>query len=568
MDKQKLLAALQAALAQKNQAQLEELGKQAVIDFPNDSFGYAYLAEYFLLESPSNYPKAETCLVKAIEFDAANMEYINKFAGLKEEQGLYEDARILYLKALHKDANNVTALTNMGLYELRISKMLDKSIEYLKKAATLDPQDKNIQLHLAEAYFEAKDLGEALVAVSKAITDEFDEPTTLMLIKVLDALGDKPKALKVYDRLVLERPTVAAYRFDFANRLYDSNVCGETIIQTQKGLELMGDEHVEPIFYQPMLKSLYLLKRYDEVIQILNGFIKNDPNNVAFYIQRADSIFAKDDFDATIKEYHKILELLEDPNLNIEYRKRLGYLLMRVGKIGEAKAIFEEMTKSELYAPVGNCGLGLMAFKEGNLEEAYSLMKKAKLKGNKDAEDFIYQKMQDYLIEKRTQLLAKNAVEASKNSASAFIQKITGVLWQFDTMQSEALKDQAQQIKDTINNSLQSFSVTFTEKGALFVKSIQADAMVYKILSESASSVQLELTNLDGTKVINATLTLQNGDLTFSEKAGENLNFKKANLSDISVPVYKAYMRTMTPDDMEFLGAKAKVIVETFFQPA
>jgi len=408
-----------------------------------------------------------------------------------------------------------------------------------------------------------------LVSVSKALTDDFDEPTTLMLIKVLDALGDKPKAMKVYDKLVMECPDVAAYRFEFARRLYDAKVCGETIIQIQKGIELMGEEPVGLVFYQPMLKSLFILKRYDEALDLLNDLIEKEDNNIDLYAQRANIHIATGKHAAAIEEYNKIIELLSDTNLDLEYRNRIGSLYVRLGKMDEAAAIYNAMLESELTAADGNFGIGLIAFKKGDSATAYPLMKKAKLKGNKNAEQFIYEMMQDHLNEIRASLLPKYKGDADKNAASAFIKKISGVLWQFDSIDSQALKDQPKEVMDVINLSLQSFSMTYTDKGAVFVKSIQADGIVFKILSESENSVNLELTVLDGSKVMNATLTLKDGVLSFSEKEGDNLNFKKVDLSgEIPLPVYEAYMRTMIPDEMEFLGEKAKAVVDTFFQLA
>ena len=56
MDKEKLIADLQNALNNQNTSQLETLANQAIEKLPEEAFGYAYMAEHFLLQSPPTPP--------------------------------------------------------------------------------------------------------------------------------------------------------------------------------------------------------------------------------------------------------------------------------------------------------------------------------------------------------------------------------------------------------------------------------------------------------------------------------------------------------------------------------
>jgi tetratricopeptide (TPR) repeat protein len=567
MDKSKLIADLELALSEKNQSQLEELAKTAVSKFPEEAFGYAFLADYFLMEEPANYPKAEICLVKAMDYEADNVQYMLKFAAMKERQGDFENARIMYLKVLKKDAQNQTALTNLGLYELRVSKLYEKAEDYLKAAYQQDEDEPKLNHYLAELYYEKEDLESALIHIGKAFSKDFDEAITVMLIKILDALGDREQVLKLYDMLVTKLPDAPNYRFEFGQQLYDAKVFGEAITQTRKGIELSEGE-LDVVFYEPILKSLFILERHDELIQELNGLIEKDPDDSDLYIQLANAYFAKEDFKKALENYAKVIELVEDENLNLQYRKRKGFLHLRIGEVKEAIDTFTEMLDHPIFAPTGNYGMGYTAFAAGKMEKAYEHLKAAKLKGNQEAEKFIYEKMLDYLNETKASLLKEHEGALAKNADSAFIQKISGQLWQFESMDSKALEGQSEMVLETINKSLKSFSILFTEKGGLMVKAVHADPIAYKILKEDGDAVQLQITNLDGTKVYEANLSLEAGLLCFSEKEGEVLKFKKASLEQISVPVLKAYRRTLIADEIAFLGEKAQPVVDTFFQTA
>ena len=154
MDKSQIKEELQSALENKDYNTLEELSKKAIEEMPKDGLGYFYLAEWFLGQDSPDYVKAETCLAKACELETESGDYYVRFADLKESYRNYDDARILYLKALKVDETNFVALKSMGLYELRVSKMFNKAKEYFERAKNQQPDDITINMHLAELYFE------------------------------------------------------------------------------------------------------------------------------------------------------------------------------------------------------------------------------------------------------------------------------------------------------------------------------------------------------------------------------------------------------------------------------
>ena len=190
MDKSQIKKELQSALDSKDYDKLEELSKKAVEEMPKDGVGYFYLAEWYLGQSSPDYVKAETCLAKACELETDSGDYYVRFADLKESYKSYDDARILYLKALKVEETNFEALKSMGLYELRVSGILDKAKEYFEKAKAQQPDDKSVNMYLADLYFEEGNLEDALISVNLALTKEFNEDVTNILIKILFALGN------------------------------------------------------------------------------------------------------------------------------------------------------------------------------------------------------------------------------------------------------------------------------------------------------------------------------------------------------------------------------------------
>ena len=566
MEKETLVSDLEKAIQTNNISSLESLAKTAVEQFPQEAFGYAYLATLFSSKEQLDYKKAQTCIAKACELAPSESSYLVKFANLKEEQFLYEEARILYLKALNIDENNFEALKNMGLYELRVSGMFDKAKDYLLKAHAIEKEDKLVNLHLAELYYEQKNLEDALISINLALGNAFDEPTTVLLIKILFALGNKKDGLKVYDSLVAKRPDNISYRFDFAQKLYNSRVYGEAATQLKKAMDMSTDS-VPASFVDLYVKALTMNGKEAEAIATLNTVIENEPDNYVYYNLRANAYLFSNNIADAIKDLKEIIRLLDDNNLDFDYREKLGFLLLKNQEVDASKAVFEAMISNTIQAKVGLYGLGIVAFSQDDFALAYHFLKKAKLKGNSDAEKFIYKKLNNYLSDIKNKAIAANASHIESNAASSLIQKINGKLWSFSSLDSQVLNTQPENVYNSIVNSFQSTSFVLTEKGTLMVKSVHAEGTVFHIIEENDQDLKLACTAVDGSRKYEVNLHMSSdNELIMTEKAGENIHFKATKLNEIPFAVSKAYNRTMIPQEMEFLGANAEAISSAFFK--
>lgn len=566
MDKSQIKKDLQSALDSNDLDKLEALSKKAVEELPKDGIGYYYLAEWYLGQANPDYVKAETCLAKACELETESGDYYVRFADLKESYKKYDDARILYLKALNIEEDNFQALKSMGLYELRVSRMLDKAKEYFEKAKVQQPDDRTINMHLAELYFEEGNLEDALISVNLALTKEFNEEVTNILIKILFALGNRKDGLKVYDSLVNKRPDNPGYRLQFGEKLFQSNVYGEAAVQFKKGFNILGEDNLPTDLVKKYVTSLVLVGKNDEALYELNTFIKKYPDDYLLYKLRAQNHLIAGQEEKAIDDYKKIIEIIDESNIDFEYRKSLAMLLLKNGKDDEAKAMYEKMLEKSIHCSEGFYGLGLIEAKGGNLKQAYSFLKKGKLKGNRDAEKLIYSKMQPYLNELKLKLIESNKSNVSANEKSALLDKVSGSLWAFSDLNSEVLSKQPENIMNSVIESLRSCSLLLSASGGMLVKALHAESFVFSIKEESGDSLVLTAQALDGTRTYDVTLSLKGSKLMYSEQAGEEFIFTKANLSEIPDGVKKSYMRTTIPSDMEFMGSASEAVSKAFFK--
>ena len=112
--------ALNEALRSANFQRLEDLAKQAVSTYPQEASAYYYLAEAYFLKK--KWDNAALCLVKAIELEPDNTDYILRLARQKELEGAAEDANLLYRKAYAITPNKPAVIIALVKYYLFVIK--------------------------------------------------------------------------------------------------------------------------------------------------------------------------------------------------------------------------------------------------------------------------------------------------------------------------------------------------------------------------------------------------------------------------------------------------------------
>jgi tetratricopeptide (TPR) repeat protein len=564
MNKEQLISSLSLAISSRNIQELETLSKTAVENFPDDAFGYVYLSAYFSMIDVPEFSKAEICIVKAIELEPSNADFYTRFSELKFAQGNIEESRLLNLKALQFDANNVSALTSLGKYELYNADLYDNAIKYLAKAVEIQPDNRKANLYLAYAFYKKGNFSDALVSISVALKGEFDEEVTLVYIDILESLYDTKQLIEAFDMLVLKNPNNPQYRFRFAKHLFDANIFEETVVQIKKGIEL-SSSNLSYKIYLPLLKSLFILDKKDEFFVIINDLITNNNAEIELYELRINANVSESKLESALDDTEKIIQIINDFVMSADYQIQKAYLLLKLNRKEEAINIFEQLTANELTAKDGLFNLGMMSLKSEDFPKAYDLLKKARLYGSFNAEKIIYENLYEYLDSVREKLLNENINEVQGNLKSVFLNKIFGKLWIFNELDSQAMKSVSEVIVNNVIDSLKSFTLFMTEIGGVLVKSIQTDSFTYKIISENQDSAKIHFIMLDGSKTMDINLSLQNGILHFSERDGEILKFTELSLKDIPEYVEDAYLRTLVPEEMEFMGEKGNSIIQHFF---
>lgn len=565
MDKQQLLAALQAAFAEKNQSKLEDLGKQAVENFPDDSFGYAYLAEAMMLLEVPKYAHAETLLAKAIQLEAENLNYKLRFGAIKEEQGLLGDASILYRQVLLKDANNYAALKGLGTCELYDSQANESAIEYFNQALKIKASDSDIYAMLAEAYNNLGQYQDALAATNKGLAGGFHEGCATAKLVTLEFLHSIDGAEDLYRKLLEIRPEDFSYRFNFGNLLLAEGKAAEAETQFLKALSVAEDDN-NPILHNLLADALLKQGKFAEALKRYDETMKMHEADSYVYASRAEAKLGLKDGKGALADFDTaIAKAGTDPVATAPFLVKKALALQTLGDANKAKEIVKPLGKNESTRAFGCYGLGVIFHKEGNISEAYKLLKAAKQLGDAHAAKYIETHFKDYLNNLKNGILDKQAPAISENAKSALLAKLSGKLWKFKDLKSKKMEVYDAKLQAQIKASLGVLSLVFTEKGVVFMNQGDGDALTYKINTETADNAKMEFRVLDGDKTFGVEIKLENKDVLFSKEENEWIVLEEQDLKTIPAALKENFKGVLKKEQVDYLGDKAASVIKAIY---
>jgi len=571
MDKEQLLADLKAAYESRDYATLEKLAQQAVEEFPEEAFGYYYLAEYFTTEEKVDYFNVETCLAKAIELDEDSLGYMVRFAQIKEQQGAFEDAAILWGKILRQDENNIDALIGKATIELRQYKNYEGALDFLNRAIKIDDSNHQLYILRGQVYNGLHQFDKALADVEKGLEGGFDEKGLVLKIALLRQEKRLDEVIETYKKIIAEKPEVFVYRFNFGKEYYNQEKYAEAAEQLKKATELVEEE--DAMLYQPLGRAYLETEQYEAAKEALQKAIALDEEegheaNSTTYMYLVDAFIGLEDGKnalATIEKLNPLISGNKRKQNMVNLKK--GVALGLTGKLKEAEAILKPVAeKPGLRQGDASYSLGLIDYKEGDLANAYKHMKTARRLRNKRADVFIQNNLLDYLQKMQKEVLDNYSSEFEKNAQSPWVQKVSGKLWHFTKVDSQKLKDLPDNIKANINKSIQKGSMIFTEKGALMVSEKNNANLTYKIKKEKGNAVILEFAPLDNQPAFAVQLKLKNGKLAFSKEKGETLILEEKETSSMPEEAVETFQQFVEKDEVAYLGNDAQPIVDAMLQ--
>jgi tetratricopeptide (TPR) repeat protein len=569
MNENELQEALETASKEQSYDQLQELAKQAVTNYPDAAFGYAYLAQALLSEFPTPHAEAELCLAKASQLDPQNTTYLAQFAALKSAQGQEEDAQLMWGKILTIDPNNVDALTARGSFQLRANENYKLAIELFNDALRIELDNSPTYLYRAEAYANLGEYDKALKDIEHALSleDRFNDQALLLKINVLTQLNQFDAIPALYDEILEQVDSDPAIYNNYAQFLYERQNYAKAATMLERCTELLPEPNSHLLY--TLSECYYYTQQYAKAETTIREYIELEPDILQGQLFLMDILLAQENYQAALEAAEALLKQgSDDTNTLDEATIKKAQALIGLGNYDKAeKTLIPIAKKTGLQKMNAYYYLGVVFDRQGHSEKAYAFMKAAIVSGHEEALAYIHANLIPTVLQMQEKALEANKASISKNKRSAFIKKIEGKLWLFKDFKSQKLEDFSADQAARIKAAFSTLSLIVTPIGLALLSEQSEELATYHIKKEAPSGIVLDVLPLDNFP--NTALKLQllaNGDLTYSKEKGEVVVLKEVAADSIPTELKVQYQEKLKKEQLLYLGEQAMPVIEALYE--
>lgn len=558
MNEQELLETLQQALQNGEYNRLEDLAKEAVKNYPESAFGYAYLAESMLMEVPTRFAEAELCLAKAAQLEPKNTTYLSQFAAIKSAQGDQGAAQLLWGKILSLEPDNTDALVAKGSYQLRENNDYAQALELFNQALSLNLDYTPGYLFRAEAYLGLKEYEKALKDVHQALELQGDTPEVaalLLKIDILQTMGNKAEAAKLYDGVLALEPNNGAHRVNYGQLLFELNQYAGAAEQLEKATELLADN--DPMLAYLWGDALFNSQQYAKAAEAYTAYIDAVESPAEGLLMRMECYLILQQYEDLLADADR-LEQGASGDTSLVHRATLkrGAAFVGLKRYDEASDLLTPLAQRPgLQQGAALFELGVLEHRQDNGPKAYKFVKAAKKQGYAPANQYLKEALaavEQQLLEQAFQVNSENI---GTHADSAFIQSIKGSVWVYKDFQSQKLSDFSAEQVANVKAMLSSYTVLVSDNALVLLSDKAETLATYRIQKEVASGGLIELLPIDNSapSTIKLQLTKQ-GWLTYSKEKGEVIVLEAAAFDNLPTTVQELYQAHFSAARLTLLG--------------
>jgi tetratricopeptide (TPR) repeat protein/TolB-like protein len=391
--------------------------------------GLDYGEQLYLADAEASYKKAikhDTTFAMAY-YRLATMETGEERKALAEKAAKYADRNskkermyIRQLQALnnqeHEEAIGIMenliaehpeekeAFLTLGTYYRSLRLDDEKGMEMYTRAIEIDPLYKIAYNLMAYAYNEMGNVEKTLWAINKYVELAPDEANPYdSRGDLLASNGKLDEATESYRRAIEIKPDFN-YSLRKLGHMYVYKRDYEKAAEYYSRLSASSSQDWRAIGRESIALIFMHQGKFGKALEVIDAAITADRMEQAGktrypekYFQKAIIYLENEDFDKALKEYETGMKITREVNPDnvVAHRDFYGYLLLIVGRVEEANAVFDELDKDlkergGIYEPARSLAQALRKRAEGDAEAAAELATEAfdRLPGSRKAADF------------------------------------------------------------------------------------------------------------------------------------------------------------------------------------
>jgi tetratricopeptide (TPR) repeat protein len=439
-DKDKMIAALDAALIDGYVFKVQELLEEAKIDFPNAAFLDFYQAEYHLMAW--EYPQALEILERLVAAHPDNKRYLMRLAVAKIKNQDRAAGIDIFERLTEEYPDDADLFFSFGKEVAAVaweSDEVQKAINALSHVLVLDPNRTAVYTDRATALQNIGAFDRALADLDKVIELEPTNQNGYLRRIALNAFRENDDAVcRDYDYLIATYPTDVTHLYNYAQYCFKQEDYNKAISLLNEQVKIENGNNWAGTSAIAMRGEIYYaMQALDYALDDFNYVLKEDPSNSTVQKLRAQCYRDMGNETAFLAD---IAAALAESSF---YKQEL--LILRAdyffdkGDYTAAQADYEQFLTDEdlsFHKKDGYFGLGKIAQANGNLGEAYEQWTLAKEHFHPDAEAYIENYCSDFLAQQakaKDELIKREFAEAYiQNRQSPILAPLFGKTWKVE----------------------------------------------------------------------------------------------------------------------------------------
>jgi tetratricopeptide (TPR) repeat protein len=302
-----------------------------------------------------------------------------------------------------------------------------EQIEYLKKAAEMAPQDKNVRRMLASRYVESGLLAKAAGQYREIVRlDRADWAVKEELAACLFKMGNYGETIPLYEEILKKRPRDAALHANLGYAYGKMGKVRDEIEHYKKALEMKPEDSV---LHFNLATAYEKEKRFAEAGSHYEQALKLNPKDDEAAVRLADMRFIEKRYKEAVSLYERAIK--KKPGETAIYT-RLGYACAEIKQPAKAARYWEKAIKmgekdpqvkvrlAKVHAQGGNPG------KEKALYEKIAVQQPTKENLRRMAEIYSREKQYDKALDTYGKLIRMEPKNASLYSSAAYLYGLKG----------------------------------------------------------------------------------------------------------------------------------------------
>lgn len=570
IEREELLEDILDALEDGDYEETEDLADEAIEAFPQEAFGYYYMAEAMFFQTELE--DAVHYYGLAIERAGDNPDYKARLALMHSKLGEEDKAKQIYKTIVDQHDSHTASLVALGVYASNDGQP-EEALAYLNRAIEAQADYDAAYRVRAIIHHTLGDYEGALQDLEKALEKAPDDSQLwLQKIKLLDNSGAVEATVKALEAWVTLGPneskrhhTKAAYlaqqeQFEAAEVAFDQAIEHQVYGDYAALDSILGRAWAR--FHQQKIATA--LEDFGRVIEL-------EPKTTAAYIGIADARYEQGELEAALNYLDIGLGAVRGEPWVLLNKK--GALLVKANQLEAAQAAFEAMLNYDEEAQAeGYYRLGKLYQTKGDLQKAFEYWRQASdifhLEADQAIELYCSEFVERELREKEVALLGDMQEQFQENKQSPLLQGLFGQYWTVDWKGTLAnntmLKDMPAAFEKSFKDTLSQLCLALTAEGFLMVNPGQNDVrLVYSIQKEDKKQIVIEGVPLNGTMKRSFTLMPKGAQLVLNgfgdEDADINIYLNASAAGDLSGVIKQAIHQLGTAGELAYLGAGFKL---------